>query len=309
MKNIIVHSLRDKETKRFFRFARNLPDKDFWGKKGRYLRGDFQRFQKFLDYIKPFDPKCFLVAEENNRFLGFIVVVYNPVWISELVERYGYDIGKRAYILGIAVVQRRKDVFKALTDEMMTYFSAREIEGAEYPTLGNICLTTGTDVLTSENVDPLIIFREAGFRISECYYSMKVDLNACNSKEECSAEDVGFRSKRKSIEAFKGNEVFGKITWDPIKNEKTSIEIHVSQGYRRKGLGSALMARTLQKLKADGVKTVELGVDGNNLSALRLYRKFGFTVSKTHFYILMPFKSKIASHLVIQLSSRGELLA
>lgn len=290
MKNIIVHSLGDNETERFFRFARNLPDKDFWGKKGRYLRGDFQRFQKFLDYIKPFDPKCFLVAEENNRFLGFIVVVYNPVWVNELKERYGYDVGKRAYILGIAVVQRRKEVFKTLTDEMMTYFSAREIEGAEYPTLGNVCLTTGTDVLTSENVDSLIIFREAGFRISECYYSMKLDLSLCKSKEERSVKDLEFRFKRKSIEAFKGNEVLGKITWDPIENEKTSIEIYVSQGCRRKGLGSALMARALQKLKADGVKTIELGVDGNNLSALKLYRKFGFAVSKTHFYILLPFK-------------------
>jgi ribosomal protein S18 acetylase RimI-like enzyme len=291
MENIVVHSLGDRETERFFRFARNLPDEDFWGKKGRYLRGDFQRFRKFLDYIKPFDPKCFLVAEENDRPLGFIVAVYNPVWIDELKERYGYDVGKRAYILGIAVVQRRKDVLKTLTDEMMSYFSARGIEVAEYPTLGNVCLTTGTDVLTSENVDPLVIFREAGFRISECYYSMKLDLTVYKSKEECSAEDVEFRSKRRSIEAFKGSEVLGKITWDPIENRKTSIGIYVSQGHRRKGLGSALMARALQKLKADGVRTIKLGVDGNNLSALRLYRRYGFAVSKTHFYIFVPFKS------------------
>lgn len=290
MKNIIVCSLGDKETERFFRFAKNLPDKDFWGKKGRYLRGDFQRFQNFLDYIKPFDPKCFLVAEENNRFLGFIAAVYNPVWVNELRERYGYYVRKRAYILGIAAIQGRKDVFKALTDEMKTYFSTKEIEGAEYPTLGNICLTTGTDVLTSENLDSLIYFREAGFRISECYYSMKLDLSACKCKKEFSAKDVGFRFKRKRIEAFKGNEVLGKITWDPIKNEKTSIEIYVSQGYRGKGLGSALMAEALHKLKADEVKTIELGVDGNNLPALKLYRRFGFAVVKTHFYVLVPFQ-------------------
>ncbi len=55
-------------------------------------------------------------------------------------------------------------------------------------------------------------------------------------------------------------------------------------------MGSALMARALQKLKADGVKTLELGVDGNNLAALKLYRKFRFALSKTHFYILLPFK-------------------
>ena len=107
---MISRTLREYENKRFFRFARNLPDRDFWGKKGRYLRGDFERFQKFLDYIRPFEPKCFLVAEEDNRFVGFAVAVYNPSWISELKERYGHSVEERAYILGIAVVQRRKDV-------------------------------------------------------------------------------------------------------------------------------------------------------------------------------------------------------
>jgi RimJ/RimL family protein N-acetyltransferase len=286
VKDLIVHSFEVDLRKRFFQFAKTLPDKDFWGKKGRYLRGNFERFQEFLDYIKPFEPKCFLVAIENGRLVGFIVAVYNPSWVAELEERYGHEVEKRAYILGMAVVQRRIDVLKVLTHEMMNYFSREGIRIAEYPTLGNVCLTTGTDVLTSENVDSLILFREAGFKVSECYYSMKLDLDAYRP-ERCSANERMFRFENGKIEIFKRNRVLGRVTWDPIKNGKTDIGIYVEPAYRGKGFGTVLMAKALEKLKTDGVKVIELGVDGNNLSALRLYRKFGFTVFKTHFYILI----------------------
>lgn len=257
------------------------------GKKGRYLRGNLERFQGFLDYIKPFKPKRFLVAKENNRFVGFVVAAYNPIWIAELRERYGYDVEKRAYILGIAVIQRRIDVLKALTNEMMDYFSGKGVRVAEYPTLGNVCLTTGTDVLTSENVDPLILFRGAGFKISECYYSMKLDLDAYKPERRCPASEWMFRLEEGKIEILEGKRLLGRVTWDPIENAKTDIDIYVEPAYRGKGFGTALMAKALKELKSDGVKVIELGVDGNNLPALRLYRKFGFAVFKTHFYILI----------------------
>lgn len=287
MKNIILYSLKEDQHKRFFQFAKTLPDKDFWGKKGRYLRGNLKRFQEFLDYIKPFEPKCLLVAKENGRFVGFVVAIYNPIWIAELKERYGYDVEKRAYILGMAVIQRRIDVLKALINEMMDYFSRRGIKVAEYPTLGNVCLTTGTDVLTSENVDPLMLFREAGFKISECYYSMKLDLDAYKPEKRCLAREGMFRLEEGKIEILERNRIFGKVTWDPVENGKTDIGIYVEPAHRGKGFGTALMAKALKKLKTDGVKVIELGVDGNNLPALRLYRKFGFAVLKTHFYILV----------------------
>lgn len=200
MKDLIVRSLREDEKRRFFEFAESLPDRDFWGKKGSLLRGDFERFQKFFEYIKPFQLRCFLVAEEDNKLVGFVVAVYNPMWISDLKERYGYDVDKRAYILGIAFVQRRKDVLKVLTHELTNYFSKKEVKSVEYPTLGNVCLTTGTDVLTPENMDAFIMFREAGFKISECYYSMKLDLDSYKHNKEYPTEDGTFRFKERSIE-------------------------------------------------------------------------------------------------------------
>lgn len=288
MKNPTVRSLKEDEKRRFFEFARNLPDRDFWGKKGRLLRGDFERFEKFFDYIRPFQPRCFLVAEEDNKLVGFAVALYNPEWVAELNERYGRDVDKRAYILGIAVTQKRKDVLKALTDKLTQYFSKKGIETVEYPTLGNVCLTTATDVLTPENLDALVMFREAGFRISECYYSMKLTLDTYKLNKDYSIKEVKFRFKERTIEIFQEHEVLGKITWDPVESGKTSIDISVARTNRGKGFGTALMAEALHLLKTKGVRVVELGVDGNNLPALKLYRKFGFEVVATHFYIIAP---------------------
>ncbi|MGD8505894.1 MAG: GNAT family N-acetyltransferase [Candidatus Bathyarchaeota archaeon] len=288
MKGIVVRPLREDEKRRFFEWAESLPSRDFWGKKGSYLRRGLERFESFFEYIKPFEPKCFFVAEEDDKLLGFVVALYNSEWVSNLIERYGYDIGRRAHILGMAFIQRRKDVLNALTVELVEYFSKKEIETVEYPTFGNICLTTATDVLTPENVDALLLFREAGFKISECYYSMKLELDIYKCSEEYPIESGSFRFKERSIEIVLDDEVLGKITWDPVENRKTSIDICVTRSYRGKGLGTRLMAKALHRLKAEGIKVIEIGVDGNNLPALKIYRKFGFEVCVTHFYILKP---------------------
>jgi ribosomal protein S18 acetylase RimI-like enzyme len=220
---ITVRPLRKDERRRFFEFARNLPERDFWGKKGRLLRGDFKRFQKIFDYIEPFQPKCFLIAEEGNKLVGFVVAVYNPTWMNDLKERCEHDMEKRAYVLGVAVVQQRKDILNALIDELTDYFSKKGVESVEYPTLGNTCLTTATDVLTPENVDALIMFREAGFKISECYYSMKLNLDSYKDSREHPLVEGTFQLKKRSIRIVQENEVLGRVTWEPVKNEKTSL--------------------------------------------------------------------------------------
>jgi len=288
MKDLNSRSLREDEHKRFFNFARSLPENDFWGKKGRYLGGGYMKFKEFLDYIESFDPKCFLMAEEDERFVGFVVAVYNPEWVRELSERYGHKIRKRAHILGIAATKGRQDVLAALTRKMMGWLHRRGIPDAEYPTFGNVCLTTGTDILTPENLEALTIFREAGFRISDCYYSMKLDL-AHKHRDKSSLKEPTFHQTETSIEILAGNKVLGKIKWDPIDNGRTSIDVYVAPTYRGKGLGTALLEKTLQQLETKHVKEIELGVDGNNLPATRLYRKFGFTVVKTHFYLIASF--------------------
>ncbi len=293
MNDVLVSSLEEGEEARFFEFSKTLPDLDFWGRKGRYLRADLAKFNEFLDYFKSFQSKCFLIAEEGSKIAGFLVAVYNPEWVKELTERYGYPIERRAHILGIALSQRRADVLKALTTATAELLSRSDIRSIEYPTLGNVCLTTGTDVLTTDNLDSIITFREVGFKIDECYYSMRLGLDRYEHQNESATSKGVFCSRDRGIEIREGRELVGKIMWDPIEDGETEIGIQIEPAHRRKGFGTALMARALLQLKIEGAKVVNLGVDGNNLPALRLYRKFGFEVIKTHFYILLSFDALV----------------
>jgi len=51
-----------------------------------------------------------------------------------------------------------------------------------------------------------------------------------------------------------------------------------------------LMNETLKELKNQGAKAVEVGVDGNNVPAIKLYRKFGFEAANTFLYIIVRCK-------------------
>jgi phosphinothricin acetyltransferase len=287
VKDLVVRSLKEGEEGALFDFVQGLPQRGLWGKKTRYLT-DYQRFLRILKYAQAFRLSCLLVAEEKGKTVGFAIAVQNRRWISELAKRYRCKIEKRAHILGIAFNEGRKDILNGLAMSLKSHFSKDGIKCIEYPTFGNICLTTATDVLTPENVDALVMFREAGFRISDCYYSMSLNLESQPSKNEHRRERTHFRIRDRRLEFVMKNQVLGKITWDPIQKGTTSIGVFIKQAYRGKGVGKALMAETLHYLGNEGVKSVELGADGNNLPALKLYRRFGFKVCTTHFYLMLP---------------------
>jgi ribosomal-protein-alanine N-acetyltransferase len=58
------------------------------------------------------------------------------------------------------------------------------------------------------------------------------------------------------------------------------ISIAVDPAHRRSGLGTALMDRTIRKLKRLGVRKLELAVKADNRPAVRFYRGFGFAIVK-----------------------------
>ena len=290
MEKTTFHSLKEDEEKALFDFAEGLPERGSWGKKTRYLRKGYVGFLKFLEYAQTFQLKCLPIAQENSKIVGFAIAVYSPRWNGELAKRYRCKIEKRAHILGIAFNEGRKDILNGLVRRLSVYFVREGINGIEYPTFGNVCLTTATDVLTPENVDALVMFREAGFRISDCYYSMRLNIENYPSRNEHQRKRKHFRVVDRRLELVRKDQVLGKITWEPIHNGKTNIGIFVKQAYREKGHGTALMAEALRYLRSKGVKSIELGVDGNNLAAMKLYRKFGFEVNVTQFYLKMPCK-------------------
>jgi ribosomal protein S18 acetylase RimI-like enzyme len=90
--------------------------------------------------------------------------------------------------------------------------------------------------------------------------------------------------------AWDGDEVAGSVVNGIYRDENAKIGIdlgwldHVSvrRRWRKRGLASALIVRSLEVLRDRGMSVASLGVDSENpTGALGLYRRFGFTVHRT----------------------------
>ena len=66
-----------------------------------------------------------------------------------------------------------------------------------------------------------------------------------------------------------------------IDNQTPSLAISLYKEYRNRGIGTRLMRRMLEKLKADGYQSVSLSVQKANY-ALQMYRKAGFLPVSDH---------------------------
>ena len=66
-----------------------------------------------------------------------------------------------------------------------------------------------------------------------------------------------------------------------IDNQTPSLAISLYKEYRNQGIGTRLMRRMLEKLKADGYNSVSLSVQKANY-ALQMYRKVGFLPVSDH---------------------------
>jgi mycothiol synthase len=83
---------------------------------------------------------------------------------------------------------------------------------------------------------------------------------------------------------------FSYCVIDAANNQRLGVregwvgDLGTRRGYRKRGLGRALLAASLQAFKAAGMDTAKLGVDAQNPSgALRLYESVGFEKVETWF--------------------------
>ena len=68
------------------------------------------------------------------------------------------------------------------------------------------------------------------------------------------------------------------VTMDVDKDVGKIISFAVREGYRGFGIGSMLLKKAIERLKAKGKKRVILEVRVSNTPAQNLYKKFGFKV-------------------------------
>jgi ribosomal protein S18 acetylase RimI-like enzyme len=97
--------------------------------------------------------------------------------------------------------------------------------------------------------------------------------------------------------AWDGDQVVGMVLTKIIKTENQSIgskrgyteHIFVSKPWRKRGLASALIARSLQVLRNHGMEEAELGVDSENESqAFGLYKRMGYQTYSIDIWFRKP---------------------
>jgi ribosomal protein S18 acetylase RimI-like enzyme len=85
---------------------------------------------------------------------------------------------------------------------------------------------------------------------------------------------------------------FAGIVIDPERPDHGVVRaIGLHPGYRRRGLGSHLIAEAIRRLRAAGARELSLEVAAGNSRALRLYRQFGFAVARELRVLKLPLRA------------------
>jgi diaminopimelate decarboxylase len=83
-----------------------------------------------------------------------------------------------------------------------------------------------------------------------------------------------------SVVAVAGDDVVGSLgihrEEHPVTRHVATFGMHVAPGWRRRGLGAALVAEAIRWAREVGVDKLELSVYPENAPAISLYRRFGF---------------------------------
>lgn len=88
---------------------------------------------------------------------------------------------------------------------------------------------------------------------------------------------LGDFSNRYIITAHDGNDAIGILIGLPEKDRRLHIySLHVSPGYRGKGVGSTLLSRCINDMCIGNVTDIILDVHIDNKPAYNLYKKFDF---------------------------------
>ena len=74
----------------------------------------------------------------------------------------------------------------------------------------------------------------------------------------------------------RGGKVVGYIIYSDVQGEAELLRIAVDKSFRRQGIADTLMQNMLEELNESGAERVSLEVRAHNISAVSLYKKYGF---------------------------------
>jgi RimJ/RimL family protein N-acetyltransferase len=95
-----------------------------------------------------------------------------------------------------------------------------------------------------------------------------IDIEARVTRFEASVDETFI--------AVAGGDVIGMIHVQPTRFGVGELGMLVARPWRRRGVGAALVAASIDKARADGLHKLALEVFPHNDAAIALYRKFGF---------------------------------
>lgn len=100
------------------------------------------------------------------------------------------------------------------------------------------------------------------------------------------AAELAYFMKRQGAETIvleMDSQIVAFLIMEVHRNHRTAtiVTLDVSEKFRRAGFGTQLLKRSEEMLTDYGVETYDLQVDTTNLSAIKFYKKHGFTMIRT----------------------------
>lgn len=100
--------------------------------------------------------------------------------------------------------------------------------------------------------------------------------NFSDAWSEKSLEDTFEYDYNHLLVEKRDGKVVGYVIYSDVQGEAELLRIAVDKAYRRRGIAALLMQNMLDELNESGAERVSLEVRAHNISAVTLYKKFGF---------------------------------
>ena len=100
--------------------------------------------------------------------------------------------------------------------------------------------------------------------------------NFSDAWSEKSLEDTFEYDYKHLLVEKRDGKVVGYVIYSDVQGEAELLRIAVDKAYRRRGIAALLMQNMLDELTESGAERVSLEVRAHNISAVALYKKFGF---------------------------------
>lgn len=280
-----------------FNFAAEmLPDSGLWGSKSKGLRSreEFDRLVRLCN--REPNRTRWLMVQKRRKAVGFAALSQIPYRRESMEKRLGYD-PRCGFVMAFGDVDGDLRVMRASVESMRTFLKEEGLVEAIYPAVDLPSFTT-VDVNIAD-LDRLCVLRQAGFEGWDLRYLMALeDLSKTALPDICDLVEsleggpgLVFHSFPSSIQALvkmtvgdiepqapmdlHNPAVAGDIDWD-LSDGSADLGIFVKEKWRGRRVGTALLGLCLRELAERRIRRVQVSVDGNNLGAIRLYRKYHF---------------------------------